>query len=50
MADFDKVIPPGQEGKVNIKIDGKKLFPGMFEKNFAVSTNDPQNQQFSLTV
>jgi len=50
VADFDKVIPPGQEGKVNIKIDGKKLFPGMFEKNFAVSTNDPQNQQFSLTV
>jgi hypothetical protein len=50
VAEFDKAIPPGKEGKVNIKIDGKKLFPGMFEKNFAVSTNDPENAQFNLTV
>jgi hypothetical protein len=50
VADFDKVIPPGQEGKVNIKIDGKKLFAGMFEKGFAVETNDPNNKSFSLTV
>jgi hypothetical protein len=50
VADFDKVIPPGQEGKVNIKIDGKKLFPGMFEKSFTVKTNDPDNSQFVLTV
>lgn len=50
MADYDKVIPPGQEGKVNIKIDGKKLFPGMFEKSFTVKTNDPDNPQFVLTV
>ena len=50
MADFDKVIPPGQEGKVNIKIDGTKLFAGLFDKNFSVTTNDPQNKQFALTV
>ena len=50
MADYDKVIPPGQEGKVNIKIDGKKLFPGMFEKSFTVRTNDPDNSQFVLVV
>jgi hypothetical protein len=50
VADFDKAIPPGKEGKINIRIDGKKLFPGMFEKNFAVSTNDPENAQFNLTV
>jgi hypothetical protein len=50
VADYDKVIPPGQEGKVNIKIDGKKLFPGMFEKSFTVKTNDPANTQFVLTV
>ena len=50
MADYDKVIPPGQEGKVNIKIDGKKLYPGMFEKAFTVKTNDPDNAQFVLTV
>jgi hypothetical protein len=50
VADYDKVIPPGQEGKVNIKIDGKKLFPGVFEKSFTVKTNDPDNAQFVLTV
>ena len=50
MADYDKVIPPGQEGKVNIKIDGKKLFPGMFEKSFTVKTNAPDNTQFVLVV
>ncbi len=50
MADYDKVIPPGQEGKVNIKIDGKKLFPGLFEKNFTVRTNEPSNSQFVLAA
>jgi hypothetical protein len=50
VADYDKAIPPGQEGKINIKIDGKKLFPGMFEKSFTVKTNDPANAQFVLTI
>jgi len=50
VADYDKAIPPGQEGKINIKIDGKKLFPGMIEKSFTVKTNDPDNPQFVLTV
>ena len=50
MADYDKVIPPGQEGKVNIKLDGKKLFPGLFDKKFTVRTNDPDNAQFDLVV
>jgi hypothetical protein len=50
VADYDKVIPPGQEGKVNIKIDGKKLFPGLFDKNFTVRTNEPGNQQFILAT
>jgi len=50
VADYDKVIPPGQEGKINIKIDGKKLFPGFFEKSFTVKTNDPDNAQFILNV
>lgn len=51
MADFDKVIPPGQEGKINVRIDGKKLsLPGPFEKIFTVRTNDPQRQQLVLYV
>lgn len=50
MAEFDKAIPPGREGAIKATIDGKKLFPGMFEKNFTVDTNDPGNKQFVLTV
>jgi len=50
VADFDKVIPPGQEGKINVKIDGKKLFAGYFEKSIAVTSNDPENKQFTLII
>lgn len=50
MAEFDKAIPPGREGTIKATIDGKKLFTGMFEKNFTVNTNDPENKQFVLTV
>jgi hypothetical protein len=50
VADFDKVIAPGQEGKVNITIDGKKIGAGAFDKAFAVKTNDPENEQFNLAV
>ncbi|MGD1048379.1 MAG: DUF1573 domain-containing protein, partial [Candidatus Krumholzibacteriaceae bacterium] len=50
MAEFDKAIPPGREGTIKATIDGKKLFPGMFEKNFTVDTNDPENKQFTLTI
>ncbi len=50
MADYDKVIPPGKEGRVNVKIDGRKLFPGFTEKHFAVKTNDPQNASFNLGI
>jgi hypothetical protein len=50
VAEFDKAIPPGREGTIKATIDGKKLFTGMFEKNFTVNTNDPENKQFVLTV
>jgi hypothetical protein len=50
VADFDKVIPPGKEGKVHIKLDGKKVGAGPFDKSFLVKTNDPENEQFSLNV
>ena len=50
MADFDKVIPPGQEGKIAVKITGNKIFPGLVEKSFTVTTNDPENRSFNLTV
>jgi len=51
VADFDEVIPPGQEGKITIKIFGAKLgFAGFFTKGFTVRTNDPDNAQFALAV
>jgi hypothetical protein len=50
VADYDKTVPPGQVGKVHVLINGKKIFPGPIEKNFAVKTNDPANEQFTLTV
>jgi len=50
VADFDKVVAPGQQGKVHIKIDGKKIGAGPFDKAFAVKTNDPENEQFNLSV
>jgi len=50
VADYDKAILPGQEGKVHITIDGKKIGAGAFEKSFLVKTNDPGNEQFTLVV
>jgi len=51
VADYDKVVPPGKEGKISTKIDSKKLsIGGAFDKKFTVRTNDPANQQFILVV
>lgn len=50
MADYDKVIPPGKEGKISVRIYGNKVYPGMIEKHFTVKTNDPEHQSFSLSV
>ena len=48
MADFDKVILPGKEGKIEAKLIGRKLHPGHFKKYFRVVTNDPDNQSLTL--
>jgi hypothetical protein len=50
VADYDKTVAPGQTGNIHVKISGKKIFPGTIEKNFAVATNDPKNDQFTLVV
>ncbi len=50
MADYDKVIPPGKEGRINVKVDGRKLYPGFSEKHYTVKTNDPQNATFGLNI
>ncbi|MBN1163763.1 MAG: hypothetical protein JXB45_04240 [Candidatus Krumholzibacteriota bacterium] len=50
MADFDKVILPGKEGKIEVKIVGYKIHPGQFKKSFTVKTNDPENERVILYV
>jgi hypothetical protein len=50
VADFDKVIPPGKEGKINVKIYGHKVFAGHFKKSYTVTTNDPDNERLVLTL
>jgi hypothetical protein len=50
VADFDKTILPGKEGKIHITIDGKKVGAGPFDKSFFVKTNDPENAEFNLNV
>lgn len=50
MADYDEVIPPGSEGKINVKLIGYKLPTGKFRKSFTVKTNDPENEKVILYV
>jgi hypothetical protein len=50
VADFDKAILPGKEGKISIKVDGYKLHAGRFKKSFTVRTNDPENPTTILYV
>ena len=50
MADYDEVIPPGSEGRINVKLIGYKLHTGKFKKSFTVKTNDPENEKVVLYV
>ena len=50
MADYDKVILPGQEGRIGVKIYGHKIHPGHFRKGFTITTNDPTNKKIVLTI
>ena len=46
---FDKVIKPGEEGKITLTID-TKAFSGPISKTAVVLTNDPAKAQYSLTL
>jgi hypothetical protein len=50
VADYDKVILPGQEGKIDVKIHGHKIHPGRFNKAYTVKTNDPENSRLVLHI
>jgi hypothetical protein len=49
VAKFDKVIPPGQEGKVNLVIEGNKVH-GNFTKSAAIHSNDPEHPVMTVTL
>lgn len=49
MAKFDKVIPPGQEGKIEMAVDGARV-SGTFLKSATVRTNDPNKRQLSIGI
>lgn len=49
MANFDKVIPPGQEGKIEMAVDGHKVH-GNFSKSATVTSNDSENGSLTITL
>jgi hypothetical protein len=49
VADYDKVIAPGQTGKVRVSVD-TATFSGAIAKGVTVYTNDPAAPQMELTI
>jgi hypothetical protein len=49
VADYDKVIAPGQTGKVRVSVD-TATFNGAIAKGVTVFTNDPATPQMELTI
>jgi hypothetical protein len=49
VADYDKVIAPGQTGKVRVSVD-TTTFSGAIAKGVTVFTNDPATPQMELTI
>ncbi len=47
MAKFDKVIPPGREGKIELAVGGDKVH-GEFTKSATVDSNDPDHPHMTL--
>ncbi len=49
VAKFDKIIPPGGEGKIELVLDGKVVH-GKFSKTAMVRTNDTDHPELTLTI
>ncbi|MBN1348097.1 hypothetical protein JXJ21_01675 [candidate division KSB1 bacterium] len=47
MADFDKVIPPGQTGKITATLSTQK-YRGILNKSIVVVSNDPKTPKLTL--
>jgi Protein of unknown function (DUF1573) len=49
VANFDKVIPPGGEGSIELVLDGTRVH-GDFSKTAQVHSNDPEHPELTLTI
>ena len=49
MAKYDKVISPGQEGTIEMAIDGNKVH-GKFSKAATIHCNDPDRSVMTITI
>jgi hypothetical protein len=49
-SNFDKVIAPGKEGKITLRIEHTESYSGELAKSALVATNDPANQTFNLML
>jgi hypothetical protein len=49
VASFDKVIPSGQEGKVNLSVKTKNM-RGKFTKSATIRSNDPQHPSYRIKL
>ena len=49
-ANFDKVVAPGKEGAITLKIENTEGYKGEVMKTADVSTNDPEHRTFKLTL
>lgn len=49
VASFDKVIPPGEAGRITLQVDTKG-FAGLIRENARIYSNDPVNPELLITV
>jgi hypothetical protein len=49
-SEFDKIIQPGQEGKIVLAIKETSKYKGEVIKNATVTTNDPERQSLTLVM
>ena len=49
-ANFDKVVSPGKEGGITLKVEHTEVYKGEVVKTAEVTTNDPEHQTFTLTL
>jgi hypothetical protein len=49
-ANFDKLIATGKEGSITLKIENTASYQGEIVKTATVTTNDPAQQNFTLTL